>query len=188
MSLELSLTNGMGLSGSGYTPSAQAISNFANTTVTDLGSDVYLVQKTSASAWDGAVKGDHVMPGDFEIWWKHTDNNDVGNSVDVMIGADSAQVSTSGFADMDFAVNADSASWTLYENGASTGTSGTWGSTTNWRLVKRVGSTLKVYESATRDFASATLEGTFPTASSVPLWVKGVVHTLNAYIRINAVG
>lgn len=187
MNLSLSLTGNTSLVGS-LAPSPLVISNYSNTTVTSLAADWYLIQKTGgAAAWDAAAKGSATLTGDFQIWWKHTDASDAANSVDVFVGCDAADVSTAGFADMDFAVNTDLFSWSLYQNNTAQGISGSWAANNNFRCIARSGSDLKVYENSSQSLSGATLLGTFPGTTANPVYFKSVIFQTSAFMRAYAI-
>lgn len=162
-----------------HTPSAYD----ANVTVT-ADSDTegaFTVTKVGGSnAWGTTAAVDSKsLTGDYEIWVKRVTLNGGG----WFIGVDASLAASANYTDMDFALNTGVGAGSAYVNGVKEADI-TWASALNWQCLRRVGSTLTIYENTSPTITGATLKHTFAGSSSAAHYFKAPIYATGDVISV----
>lgn len=139
-----------------------AIINSANTTVTDLGGDVWRVEKTggSASTYDADAVGTVGFTGDFVLRLKK-----VAGAGWYMGGMNADPTSASDLSSIDRAWGQLSDTWTIFENGSVQGTSFLADATYAW--IWRTGTSLSYGRGATLVAAQSSPDRTVTDSNTL---------------------
>lgn len=157
--------------------------DYSGTTVTsDESSGGQTVTKTGGTnnAYDAAAYINYVFTGNYEIWIKPSQTQNI------RLGVDASPIASAGYTDLDFASSFGNSNLAFSKNGVSDGTQAV-SNLTNWFCFTRISNVIYVYENSTRSLTGATLRKTFTGTMTGTHYVKASVYDQNKSFTVLAI-